>query len=142
MKDWILRSLSIMCALIMVGWAINSVTVARKEAQAQVPVIVPFGGQIAAVGVCCDGVVFVLTGQYQSPAQETFIFPWPAMIPNPVLGTGLFSWWSIVPGEKVLGSAIPKGTCQTIVSACTVTVPVAFTVKQMGTTLLTALIKN
>lgn len=138
MKAKLLYSFSLMLVLIMIGWALNSVTVARKEAQAQVPVVtrIPFGGQIAAIEVCCDGIQFALTGQYQSPALGTFILPWINMTPNPIIGTGLFSWWSVIPSEKVLGSAIPGGTCQTIYSYCLATTPVAFTVMQMGTTLI------
>lgn len=106
-----------------------------KEVEAVTIAPIPFAGQIATVNLCCNGIVFVTTGQYKSVAYGSFIMEWSKMIPNPLLGLGLYSWWSILPTEKVLGSAIPGGVCLTIASECKTAIPVAWSVNQMGTTL-------
>lgn len=95
----------------------------------------PFAGQIASIMLCCNGLQFYTTGQYQSAAYGSFIMNWPTMIPVPQAGIGLYSYWAILPTEKVLGDSIIGGTCQTIVSECAATEPVNYTVMQMGTTL-------
>lgn len=107
-----------------------------KEAEAQVTGF-PFAGQIAEIEFCCNGIRFSTTGQYRSPIYGTFIMPWTNMIPNPDLGLGLYSQWALLPSEKVVGTAIPTGVCLSIASECTASIPVLFTVKQVGTTLLT-----
>ena len=107
-----------------------------KEAEAVTIAPIPFAGQIATVNLCCNGIEFVTTGQYQSVAYGNFIMEWYKMIPNPALGLGLYSWWSILQTEKVVGSATPGGICLTIASECSVSTPVAWSVNQMGTTLI------
>jgi hypothetical protein len=107
-----------------------------EKAEAQAVTIVPFAGQIATVELCCNGIEFTTTGQYQSVAYGTFIMEWYKMIPVPAAGLGLYSWWSILPGEKVLGSALPGGVCLTVASECSTSIPVVWSVNQMGTTLI------
>lgn len=107
-------------------------------AKAQVSTIVrtPFSGQIAQVEICCNGIKFSLTPQYQTVARGTFIMNWTSMTPVPSLGLGLYSWWSLIPGEKVLGDARAGGVCLTVASECYTSEPVTFDVYQVGTTLL------
>lgn len=108
----------------------------RSRADAQVtPTPIPFGGQIATEVLCCNGIMFTLTPQYQSPARGTFIMEWPKMIPDPTLGIGLYQWWALAPSEVTLGDALPGGKCQTIDSECDTTIPVTYNVMQTGTTL-------
>ena len=137
MKTPFTYTFSILIAVMMVGTAFSLIK-AQKYAEAQTLAPIPFGGQIATVELCCNGLQFTTTGQFQSPAYGTFIMEWAKMIPNPSLGLGLYSWWSIVPTEKVIGTAIAGGVCQTIASECSATTPVTWSVNQMGTTLITS----
>ncbi len=129
--------LSVLISVMMIGTAFSLVK-EHKDAEAQSVAPIPFAGELASVQICCNGLQFTTTGQYQSVAYGTFIMEWPRMIPNPDLGIGLYSWWSIVPTEKTIGSALPGGICQTVASECSVTNAVTWSVNQMGTTLITS----
>lgn len=107
-----------------------------KEAEAQISLRTPFATQISSIILCCNGLLFYGGGQLQSPAQGSFIFQWPNMIPIPAIGTGLYSWWSVMPSTKVLGDAIIGGTCQNISSYCAPNITANYSVMQMGTTAL------
>ena len=131
-------NLSLILCVILIGIAYSSVKIHNK-AEAQSVTAIPFAGQIATVRLCCNGIEFVTTGQYRSVAYGNFIMEWWKMPPKPQLGLGLYSWWSLLPGEKVLGSAIPAGVCSTVESECSVTTPVAFSVNQVGTTLISGI---
>ncbi len=96
---------------------------------------IPFAGQIASVMVCCNGIQFSTTGQYLSPAYGTFIMQWATMEPIPEVGLGLYSYWNLTSGEKVLGDGTYGGVCITIVSECESESTVTYTVLQAGTTL-------
>ncbi len=126
---------SITLSLLMIATALVF-SKETEKAEAQAVTTIPFAGQIATINLCCNGIEFTTTGQYQSIAYGNFIMEWYKMIPVPSVGLGLYSWWSILPGEKVLGSAIPGGVCLTVASECAVTTPVAWSVNQMGTTLI------
>lgn len=129
--------LSLILCVMLISSAWTLVKTSGK-AEAQSVTTIPFAGQIATIKLCCNGLEFTTTGQYQSVAYGTFIMEWQKMIPNPGLGFGLYSWWSLIPGEKVLGSVTPGGKCLTIASECEVTTPVTWSVNQVGTTLLSA----
>ncbi len=106
-----------------------------KKAEAEAAMIrIPFAGQIATMLLCCNGLEFVTTGQYQSVAYGTFILPWTNMIPIPQAGIGLYSYWSVLPSEKVLGDSIAGGTCELITTYGCTSSAVLYTVLQMGTT--------
>ncbi len=110
-----------------------------EKAQAETVTITPFAGQIIPIQLCCNGIEFTTTGEYQSVAYGTFIMEWYKMIPVPSAGLGLYSWWSFASGEKVLGSAISGGQCFTIASECETPITTTWSVNQMGTTLLSAI---
>lgn len=112
-----------------------AIVMANNAKEAEAIGVIPFAGQIATVNICCNGIEFITTGQYQSLAYGNFIMEWYKMTPNPAIGWGLYSWWSILPTEKVLGSATPGGVCLTVASECSVATPVLWSVDQMGTTL-------
>lgn len=134
-KNRILYGTSVLIFCFLIGTSIHSIKEAR-EAEAVTVAPLPFGGQIASVEVCCNGIKFSTTGQYQSPIYGTFIMEWPKMIPNPAIGLGLYSWWSITSSEKTIGSAIPSGVCITVASECETSQAVTYSVNQMGTTLI------
>ena len=128
-------ALSIILVVMMIGTAFSLVK-DHKEAEAVTIAPIPFAGTLGSMMLCCNGLQFSLSGTYQTVARGTFIFPWQNMIPIPTIGWGLYSWWSLIPGETVLGSATPGGVCITIVSECEVSTSVNYSVNQMGTTLL------
>lgn len=110
-----------------------------ERAEAQSVAQIPFAGQLSKVELCCNGIKFSMTQQYQTVARGTFIMEWYKMVPNPLLGWGLYSWWALVSGEKVVGGATPGGVCLTVASECETSQAVQFSVNQVGTTLISAI---
>jgi len=96
----------------------------------------PFGGPIVYLDICCNGIMFALAPIIQGSANFTFIMGWNNMIPIPEAGLGLYSMWSFMPGNTVLGSATPAGVCMTIYTECVTPLPVMFSSWQMGTNLV------
>lgn len=60
-------------------------------------------------------------------------FDFDNMIPNPLLGTGLYANWSLLPEVKILGASKAGGGCTIIETECTVTVAMPFAAMSMGT---------
>jgi len=141
MNTKVLKNIYILSVLVSLTLIMSSIAlvdkVAKKAEAATESGIIPFAGQISYVSLCCNGIEFSTTGQYQSVAYGTFIMQWPMMFPDPDLGMGLYSWWSILPTEKVIGNVTTGGQCLTVASECETTTPVTYSVLQMGTTLLT-----
>lgn len=128
-------TLSILVVVIMIGIAFSLVK-NHKEAEAITIAPIPFAGNLGSMMLCCNGLQFSLSGSYNTVARGDFIFQWQNMIPIPTIGWGLYSWWSLIPGETVLGSATPGGVCITVASECESSTSVNYSVNQMGTTLL------
>jgi hypothetical protein len=128
-------------ALIIALCLITGAIIQRERADAALidslkPVVVPYAGRFQPIGLCCNGILFNNTSEFISIAQGPFSFDFENMIPNPILGTGLYANWTLLPGTKILGAAKPGGGCAIIETMCLTTVPMPFAAVSMGTSIL------
>jgi len=98
-----------------------------------------FSGLMTDMTICCNGIRFTINQNERryNTVYGDFIFPWQNMIPDPILGTGLFENYVLgyeASGKKadITGDVYQKGFCITVESECESQENVDYTVRKMG----------